>query len=507
VLEFFLSTETPISVDAVAVAPPCRWMQIPHTGIARPAFVLLAGECATFSDPVDIQPGTRLNLRFAAAHEAISADGADLAVELLVGAQGCEQRVAQLDVPAGAAGLQPRMATLDLSPWAGTKSQVRIRCGAGAAGDPTGDWVAIIDLALGSEERLPALRAKAFREERTRNEIAHFSDVYSHAMYQSADTAQRDVTVPIRPLGELLASMPDSGPDDVSAMSNGPFATARALGASDAHSYAHALLSKALCSTPPNFHALLQGLCEGRGVSPAAPPLRVLSLCAGAGRIEASMASAVGPTAEWTLLDISEGLLADAAGKFPPDVDLTLLSGDLNQVRFFGKQFDVIMCVSALHHIVELERVVAFIQEALAEGGQFWSIGEAIGPSGNRLFAEDYRVANAFFRSLPEHLRVNRLSGKVDRDLPNFDYSEATFEGIRSQEIEALLAHRLEPVDVYRRNCFLWRIVDMAYAGNYVLDDASDVAWIHRAVEAELRHFRAGGRATELHAVYRKRVH
>jgi SAM-dependent methyltransferase len=506
VLEFFFSTETPVSVDAVAVAPPCRWMQIPHTGIARPAFVLLAGECATFPDAIDIQASTRLSLRFAAAHEAISADGADLTVEL-IDAHGCTHKVAHLDLPAGAAGLQPRMATLDLSPWAGTMPRIRIRCGAGTASDPAGDWVAIIDVAVGSEERLPALRAKAFREERTRNEIAHFSDVYSHAMYQSTGATERDVDVPIRRLEDVLAEMPDSRPDPAPATANGPFPTAGALGASDAHSYAHALLGGALRSKPPDFHARLQRLCEGRAALSDANPLRVLSLCAGAGRIEASMASAVGPAAEWTLLDISDGLLADAARKFPPETGLTLLSGDLNQVRFFGEQFDVIMCVSALHHIVELERVVGFIQEALAENGEFWSIGEAVGPSGNRLFAGDYRVADAFFQSLPEHLRVNRLSGKVDRHLPNFDYSEATFEGIRSQDIEALLAHSLEPVDVYRRNCFLWRIVDMAYAGNYALDDASDVAWIHRAVQAELRHFKAGGRATELHAVYRKRVH
>jgi hypothetical protein len=60
-------------------------------------------------------------------------------------------------------------------------------------------------------------------------------------------------------------------------------------------------------------------------------------------------------------------------------------------------------------------------------------------------------------------------------------------------------------VQVYRRNCFLWRLVDLAYADNYDLANADDIAWIHRAVDAELAHYRAGGHPTELHGVYRKR--
>ena len=179
---------------------------------------------------------------------------------------------------------------------------------------------------------------------------------------------------------------------------------------------------------------------------------------------------------------------------------------DVNQVRPFGEKFDVVMCISGLHHVVELEQVFSFVGQVLEDDGEFWSIGEAVGRRGNRLFEEDYTAANQLFRSLPPRLRRNRLSGKVDENLPNVDYSEATFEGIRSDEIEPLLAARFEPLHVYRRNCFLWRMVDLAYTDNYRLDSDEDLAIIHSLVDAELAHFNRLGSPTELHGAYRKRL-
>ena len=153
-----------------------------------------------------------------------------------------------------------------------------------------------------------------------------------------------------------------------------------------------------------------------------------------------------------------------------------------------------------------LERVLDFISAALADGGEFWSIGEAIGRNGNRLWGRAQDAANACFTSLPARLRRNHHTGVVDERLPDDDYGSGTFEGIRSQDILPLLTDRLDPVDVYRRNCFLWRLVNQAYNGNYDMSDPEDVARLQGFVLAELAHFRDGGRPTELHGVFRKRL-
>ena len=115
-------------------------------------------------------------------------------------------------------------------------------------------------------------------------------------------------------------------------------------------------------------------------------------------------------------------------------------------------------------------------------------------------------AANACFTPLPARLRRNHHTGVVDERLPDDDYGSGTFEGIRSQDILPLLTDRLDPVDVHRRNCFLWRLVNQAYNGNYDMSDPEDVARLQGFVLAELAHFRDGGRPTELHGVFRKRL-
>ena len=493
-----LSSDTQVEVECSAL--PARWMQIPHTGIARPAFVLQTGEHATFAPVLHIEAGDRVSVRCVAAHLRLR--GSLLRV-WLQDMSGHQREVGTVPVAAGATGWTPRDAEFDLTPWAGMDCRLRIAVEASRP-DADADWIAIIDLAVGAKERMPALRAAAFRSERAANEIAHFDQVYQHAMYAVAerDDHRKAEVHTLHDLAQAARAMATDGTRPVTRHPLPDELVARPTGAYD---YAHRLLGLAIRATAPDFQGRLLELARHRADMPDAGPVRVLSLCAGAARFEAQFAAAAGAGARWTLLDLSEGLLREAARNFPEGITPTLVAADLNEVADFGERFDVVMCVSGLHHIVELERVVDFVHDVLVDDGEFWSIGEAVGRSGNRLFAGDYRVANAFFRGLPARLRRNRLGGEPDENLPNVDYSDATFEGIRSDEIEPLLAHRLEAVQVYRRNCFLWRLVDLAYADNYDLANADDIAWIHRAVDAELAHYRAGGHPTELHGVYRKR--
>lgn len=496
--EFFLSTETPARVAAVRGAPKDRWMAIPHSGIARPAFVLLAGESLRLAEGLQLTRDSRVLVRYGAAHEQISEDGAVLALAIEI--EGEARPVAELVIAPGRAGQRVHEAVLDVGAYADAPCQLLLTVGAGAANDPRGDWVAIYELAVAWPEFLPNVRARAFRTERTRNELAHFAHVYEHDIYRNekgpeAPPASVEADLHCRSLDDLIegasvARGPGSDllypdPEEVPAQLR------------DAYHYSHHLLTRQLNADPPNFVERLRAI--GKDRTP-----RILSLCSGAARIEASFATASGVDAHWTLMDLSESLLKSAAANFPSHVKPDLIVGDLNRIRDYGQSYDVILCVSGLHHIVELESVLHFVRDALAEDGEFWSIGEAIGRNGNRLWGRDYAAANAFFQQLPGRLRRNRTSGRVDEDLPDTDFSTSTFEGIRSEDIDPMLLRVLEPVHLYRRNCFLWRIVDLAYAENYDLGRQEDVGWLQRAVTAELMHFRSGGRPSELHGVYRR---
>lgn len=100
-----------------------------------------------------------------------------------------------------------------------------------------------------------------------------------------------------------------------------------------------------------------------------------MSICSGAARIEAGWSAAVPEGVEWSLLDINEDLLQIAAKQFPPGIHLDLIVADANNLVPTGEQWDVIICVSALHHLVELEKVMRFISRSLKNDGEFWSVG------------------------------------------------------------------------------------------------------------------------------------
>ncbi|MEZ5738064.1 MAG: hypothetical protein R3E68_00485 [Burkholderiaceae bacterium] len=61
-------------------------------------------------------------------------------------------------------------------------------------------------------------------------------------------------------------------------------------------------------------------------------------------------------------------------------------------------------------------------------------------------------------------------------------------------------------MQVYRVNCFLWRLLNLAYSDNFNLAEAGDRALIATLVSGEIDHFRRGGRGTEMFAVYRRRT-
>ena len=56
--------------------------------------------------------------------------------------------------------------------------------------------------------------------------------------------------------------------------------------------------------------------------------------------------------------------------------------------------------------------------------------------------------------------------------------------------------------NVYTRNCFLWRLINLDYSDNYSLSSPEDRGWIVKMVESEIGPYAKGGIATELHGIY-----
>jgi SAM-dependent methyltransferase len=263
--------------------------------------------------------------------------------------------------------------------------------------------------------------------------------------------------------------------------------------------FAQRCLGHAIPLNPPNFHDRISRIRRGR-------PLRVLSLCSGAARIEEEIFKSSAEPVELTLLDASEDLIRRASSRMSHEQHkVRCLVGDINSGIPHDGDFDIIICVSALHHVANLEGVISQINVCLAPDGEFWSIGEQIGRNGNRLWPETLKAANQAFAKLPAQYRKNSHTAKIDESISDDDFSTGCFEGIRSEELETMLDRFMIPVDVYKRNCFLWRLTDTTYCDNFDITSPKDLTYLKDLIIAEAMHWIVGGRGTEMHAVYRRK--
>ncbi|WP_434560897.1 class I SAM-dependent methyltransferase [Pseudomonas sp. R1-6] len=496
VANHFLLDETAVFdvLPEVRRAEHPRWMHVTHLREGRYSLILTAGERLR-SSTLRVSSDSRLYVRFSAALPSISLDGLTCAFVFLDDGAQAECPLGMFHFGGGPTPSECRTVTLDLAWLAGKRGRLLIECGPGAQNDPTADWLAISDLCIAREGEMKALLAKTHHSMRMKNEIAHFSSVYRNEFYSKVQEQQRanamGVARNVRRL-DGMAPAPERGAQaDVVILE--PFE------GEAAYSYATRLLRANVPQTPPDFQARLRQKVRDHG------EIKVLSICSGAARIEAGLSAAIPEGVQWSLLDINEDLLQIAAQQFPPGISLDLIVADANNLVPTGEQWDVIICVSALHHLVELEKVMFFISRSLKNDGEFWSVGEAVGRNGNRLWPDAIVAADAAFSALPARYRLNADTQVVDSVIPDKDHSIGCFEGIRSEDITALLERWLKPVDVYRTNCFLWRMVNLAYSGNFNLEQAQDRALVIDMVRAELEHFRHGGLGTELFGVYKKK--
>jgi SAM-dependent methyltransferase len=484
------SADLGITTDAKTDHP--RWVYPIHLDEARYSLVLVAGERLE-TGSIRISSDSKLFIRFATAKPAVGLGGLGFSVRFQDLSTGTEIPIAAFGL-SGITGTKSwRMAELDLEWLAGLTGHFVIVCDHNSQGNSNETWLAISDFCIAPEGEIKAQIARSHNALRTRNELAHFSQAYRNEMYSAIQDRQSKAAMGIE--RKVRALGPTDGNDQ---LPDDDFNLAELVpsDSDSVYSYAIRLLTSGISVQPPNFISRLRELVRTRGT------VRVLSLCSGAARIEAGQAAAVGANVEWTLLDINEDLLQMAAKQFPASTKLDLIRADANQLVPTGEKWDVILCVSALHHLVELEQLMRFVRDSLAEDGEFWSIGEAVGRNGNRLWPEAKRAADAVFSELPEKYRLNSHTKAIDTSIPNTDFSIACFEGIRSEEILPILDRWLKPVNVYRRNCFLWRILNLAYCNNYNLADSDDRSLIVRLVKAELAHFRNSGRGTELFGVF-----
>ena len=475
-----------------------RWTEFPHARERERGLVMLAGEALRLPFLVVTREPV-LWLRCLRGLPQISQDGLDVEVWCWTEEDDGRRLVSfRLDNQQVDAGLRELELTLPLQK--GARVRFEVRCGAGPRGHSEADWLGLTGMVISARDQLPLLRARTQHTWRLANEIEHFNQVYSGEFYRDRQgKGSAELVGEVRELPPREGCVKD--PQGVRDALCERLSRVSPASGENAFAYAHRLLAEVLPIEPPNFPSRLRamsGRCEGR-------PLRMLSLCAGEAAVEGAILQAAAVPVELCIVDVNTHLLEQASLRMPAHVIVDRVLGDVNGIGRQLGQFDVVNITSGLHHLVELESVLSAIAEMLHPAGEFWLIGEQVGRNGNRLWPEAWRIASAIFAGWPQDKRVNYNTGRTDESLPDVDYSSACFEGIRSQDILDQLARYFLPVDCYLRDAFLWRLVDVAYAGNFDLGDERDRMMLRDAVVEEAILWSRGGRGTELHAVYRSK--
>ena len=155
---------------------------------------------------------------------------------------------------------------------------------------------------------------------------------------------------------------------------------------------------------------------------------------------------------------------------FPRVQDLNMVSPD--------EQYDVVMANHSLHHIVDLEGVFAFIDQALFPHGIFATC-DMIGRNGHMRWPETEAILQAVWPLLSDKQKFHHqlLRHHPDR-FEDFDCSGEGFEGIRAQDILYLILNRFKPYKFFGYGGFVDVLADRGFGHGFNAEDEQHRAFI-----------------------------
>ncbi len=140
-------------------------------------------------------------------------------------------------------------------------------------------------------------------------------------------------------------------------------------------------------------------------------------------------------------------------------------------------KYDVIFANQCLHHFVELERLFNCFQGAMKECGILLT-NDMIGKNGHMRWPEAAIIMEALWSTLNKRYTYNHQKHQFDEKFVNWDCSQNSFEGIRSQDILPLLCERFY-FDVFVGfSNLITPFIDRAYGHNYRPDNQLDCQFI-----------------------------
>jgi len=504
VSEFFLSEDlanVSVENDNSPVAAKPLWIQAERYGNFHLALALGVGQTAR-GPLMQFSRDMSMSCDLGSKIDAKNANGVSFQAFFELG-DDRSARILLLEAPMNREKRESNF-TLELSVLRGRCGNLGLRCFSPSGRADLESKLAVVKWVAGPNDRISLLTARRHQSHQMKSALECFNVAYNHEIYANRKVDDERVGFSsFTPLQKISAAPERKSEEPITVESLLKLPSTEVAESDDVYHYAHRVLQSLIPITPPNFPKRIHSIYQRES-----RPVRILSLCSGTAAIERQMVANAGCPVEITLFDLNEKLMRKAAALLSSIPQTSGFLGDVNalSVEQFGNMtFDVVMFVSGLHHVVEIEHVLQTVVELLVPNGEFWIVGEAVGRNGNQLWPEALEAANRIFSRLPERFRRNAFTGNVDSTVPETDFSADSFEGIRSEEIEPLLLRYFNPVEMYRTNCFLWRLVNPVYSRNYDLKKQEDRCIVLSLVAAEYNLWKSGGRTTESHSVYGRR--
>lgn len=242
------------------------------------------------------------------------------------------------------------------------------------------------------------------------------------------------------------------------------------------------------------------------------PCIRLLSI--GAGNCELDLALAARLKARgctnirYECLEINGQMLRRARAR-AAELGVTELmvftEGDIAQWEPEAQPaYQVIISLQFLHHVVELEQLMAKVRLAMAPNALFL-VDDMVGRNGHMLWPEALAMVEELWAELPERYKYHHLHAVTNKKYVNWDCSITGYEGIRAQDILPLL------VEYFHFDTFIAfsNIIDVfvgrPYGPNFSVDAADDLAFIDRVQSLDQEAINGGDiKPTHMLAAMRK---
>lgn len=217
----------------------------------------------------------------------------------------------------------------------------------------------------------------------------------------------------------------------------------------------------------------------------------VLALGCGEGAIERLFKERGFQYKSLTGVDISEKCMQAAqqrgeAVALAPRITYTVQ--DLNHYTPAPASFDFIFFFHSLHHVRELERLLAACARALRPGGLLL-VNEFVGPARFQWTKKQLALANALFAILPEPLRYDLSAHRVKNEIKPMPVEEMIkideTEAVRSADIEKVLKGTFTVIDEKNWGGTLNNLIFTDTAGNYDLKNPYHLAIVELLIHHE----------------------